>query len=67
MDGWKYEIKQDGWWLAKMKTVLKNQTYNNSKTFIRYNDKSRVVTKQKKNKWNRLRDTETGEHLEKKT
>ena len=31
-----------------MKTVLKNQTYNNSKTFIRYNDKSRVVTKQKK-------------------
>ena len=33
---------------------------------IRYIDRSRVVAKQK-NKWNRLRDTETGEHLEKKT
>ena len=32
---------------------------------IRYIDRSRVVAKQK-NKWNRLRDTETGEHLEKK-
>ena len=31
MDGWKYEIKQDGQWLMKMKIVLQNQTYNTSK------------------------------------
>ena len=31
MDGWINEIKRDGWWLMKMKIVLQNQTYNNSK------------------------------------
>ena len=31
MDGWKYEIKLDGWWLMKTKIMLQNQTYNYSK------------------------------------
>ena len=30
MDRWKNEVKEDGWWLMKMKIMLQNQNLNNS-------------------------------------
>ena len=46
MDGLKFQIKHDGWWLIKMKIVLQKLT-TTVKTFTKYNDRSRVAAKKK--------------------
>ena len=45
INGWKNEMKDDGWWLIK--TVLQNQNFTiTTKTLCKYNHRSKVGPKQ---------------------
>ena len=67
MDGWKNEIKHDGWWLMKMKIVLQNQTTITANKFCKYNDRSRVTAIQTYTQTQRHRNWWTFRQENKKT
>ena len=59
MDGQKYEIKNDGWWLMKITVVSQNQDLQNYKNSSKYNDRSRVAAKQPDKQTNKQPRSET--------
>ena len=61
MDGWKCEIKDDGWWLIKIKITLQSQ---NLRYQQRHLAKIMTGTEQQPNKQTSiLRHTKTGKNL----